>query len=108
MYNDVAFSEYVASHVPNAFAMEAVTPDLLESVISREINRLINSDFNLLLSILYRLDVSESKLKEMLKDNPGQDSGILITQLILERELEKFKSRQKFHREDNIPDDERW
>ncbi|RYG04605.1 MAG: hypothetical protein EOO02_05760 [Chitinophagaceae bacterium] len=108
MHNDVAFSDYVASHVPNAFAMEPVTPGLLESVIAREINRLINSDFSLLLSILYRLDVSEVKLKDMLKDNPGQDSGLVITRLILEREFEKYKSRQRFHKEDNIPDDERW
>ncbi|MET0299045.1 MAG: hypothetical protein ABW036_04765, partial [Flavitalea sp.] len=71
MHNDAAFADYVASHVPDAFAMEPVTPGMLESVISREINRLINSDFNLLLSILYRLDVSEVKLKEMLRENPG-------------------------------------
>jgi uncharacterized protein YwgA len=72
------------------------------------INRLINTDFEKLAGILYRIDVSEKKLKKLLSDNPNTDAGLLIADLVIERLIEKKKSREKFHRDSTISDEEKW
>ena len=45
---------------------EQCTEEHLLSVLSVEINRLINHDFSRLIAILYRIDISEPKLKILL------------------------------------------
>lgn len=78
-------------------------------ILSAYINELIQTDFQKLVFILYRIDVNESKLKKILKENPGEDSGKIITELIIERQLEKIKSRQQFsQRDNNIDENEKW
>ena len=77
--------------------------------LSEKINELINNDFNKLVSILYRMDVSEAKLKQLLRENANTDAGLIIADLMIKRQAEKIKSRQHFtKRDDNISDDEKW
>lgn len=63
--------------------------------IMRVVEDLMERDFNGLLNALYRIDVSEQKLKEALAlttDNPAA----VITKMILERELQKVATRKKY------------
>lgn len=62
------------------------------------IDDLIRNDFNRLLSILYRVDISEQKLKMKLAENKKTTvrSAEIIAQLLLDREEEKIKSRAKY------------
>ena len=76
--------------------------------LAEKINDLINSDFQKLVSILYRMDVSEAKLKLLLKENPTINAGIIIADLMIERQIQKLKDRQRFKRDENISDDEKW
>ena len=87
---------------------ENISFDLLKEQLSSHINFLIQSDFQKLVSILYRVDVSESKLKHLLKENPGYDAANIITDLIIERQLQKIKSRREQRNDENISDDEKW
>ena len=74
-----------------------------------EINRLIKNDFHLLASSLYRLDVSESKLKYLLDQNRSENAAPIIADLIIERQVEKIKSRRLFSRRDNnISEEDKW
>src|SRR6187402_3939334 len=75
---------------------ENISFDLLKERLSFHINFLIQSDFQKLVSILYRVDVNESKLKNLLKENQGFDAANIITDLIVERQLQKIRSRQKY------------
>ncbi|MFI5131412.1 MAG: hypothetical protein ACHQFX_15530 [Chitinophagales bacterium] len=80
-----------------------------KKMLAERINVLIQNDFQKLISILYRLDVSEEKLKFLLKENIESDAGVIITDLIIERQMQKIKSRQQFsQRDDNIDDSEKW
>jgi len=89
--------------------LPGVDADLFRQKLSDHINQLINNDFSKLILILYRLDISEKKLKQLLAESPGANAGNLITALIIERQLEKIQSRQKFRQpDDSIPEDERW
>jgi hypothetical protein len=80
----------------------------LENKLSDAINQLIEKDFSKLVMILYRLDVSESKLKQKLKENTGENAGKLIAGLIIERQLQKQKNKQQSQSRTDIPDDEKW
>ncbi len=64
------------------------------------IDDLLRNDFNRLLSILYRVDISEEKLKRTLAQNKDTQvrSAELIAQLLVEREQEKIISRAKYRR----------
>ena len=73
------------------------------------VNKMIIDDFQQLVNILYRIDVNERKLKYLLQENVGANAAVIITDLIIERQLEKIKSRQQFSQQnDSIPDEEKW
>ena len=73
------------------------------------ISDLLDHDFTALVNLLYRVDVSEEKLKLLLKDNPGTDAAEIISHLIVERQLQKIKNRQAFSfPAPDIGDNEKW
>ena len=72
------------------------------------INELIDSDFQKLVSILYTMDVNEAKLKQLLAQNPGTDAGIIIAELMIQRQEQKIRSRQAYKPDEDISDDEKW
>jgi len=77
--------------------------------LADKINDLLINDFDRLIAILYRMDVSDIKLKHLLKSNPHEDAGKIIAELMIERQAQKIKSRKQFtKREDDIDEDERW
>jgi hypothetical protein len=79
-----------------------------QQLLAGAVNRLLSNNFEKLVSILYRIDVSETKLKTVLKENPGEDAGKIIADLIIERQLQKIKSRKETKSNNNIPEDEKW
>ena len=70
------------------------------------INELIKNDFSRLVQILYRIDVSEAKLKNILNTNPTEDAGKLIAQVIVERLAATKKARESFNVFPRIDDTE--
>jgi hypothetical protein len=72
------------------------------------INQLLLNDFNRLVQILYRVDVSEKKLKELLHANPQMDAPVIIADLLIDRQQQKIKTRESFCSNDNIPEEEKW
>ena len=72
----------------------ATHQDLKES-LSKLIQYLIDNDFERLLSGLYRIDVSEEKVKRAIAS--GDDVTEKITQLIIDRELQKMVTRKKYN-----------
>ena len=79
------------------------------------INDCIQHDFNKLVQLLYRIDVSEEKLKYILQLNPYEDAAKLIAAVIIERLAATKAARASFSRtgkidasatENNAHDDE--
>jgi hypothetical protein len=87
---------------------ENISFDLLKEKLSDHINHLIQHDFQKLVAVLYRIDVSEAKLKYLLKENTDQDASPIIADLIIERQLQKIKSRQEHRRDSNFSNEESW
>lgn len=78
-------------------------------LLAEKVNDLLLQDFEKLVSLLYRMDISEPKLRSFLQQNPGTDAGLIIADLMIEREEQKIISRQQFKsKSDNIDEDEKW
>ena len=72
------------------------------------INHLLLHDFNKLVQILYRVDVDEKKLKELLQQGKDTDAAVIIADLLIQRQEEKVKTKEAFKSDDNIPDEDKW
>lgn len=80
-----------------------------ESCLAGHIQILLDTDFHRLVSLLYRVDVDEKKLKKILSENPETDAANLIARLLLERVEEKMLTRRKFsHPAPDTDTEERW
>lgn len=95
--------------------LQEIQPDL--SLVKKEslyqqliegINYLLTNDFTKLVQLLYRVDVSEQKLKQLLHKQPRKDSAVLIANLLIQRQEEKIRTRQSFRSRGDIPEDEKW
>ena len=82
--------------------------DALLQQLTDCINYLLLHDFAALVQILYRVDVSEQKLKTLLQQQPQKDAAVIIAHLLLERQEEKKKSKESSRFNDDIPEDEKW
>lgn len=81
----------------------------LKMKLSGYINEMISTDFERLLSLLYRIDVNEQKLKSMLQEYKGEDAGKIIAALIIERQRQKLESRKKSRTDPGkIDEEEKW
>lgn len=72
------------------------------------INHLINNDFEKLVFLLYRIDVSEQKIKTLLDNTYALNAGELIAEAIIERIEEKKVAREKYKQTGEIPEEEKW
>jgi len=87
---------------------DAISLDELKQKLFSHINHLIQSDFEKMVSLLYRIDVSEVKLKYLLQNKKEEIAANTIADLIIERQLQKIESRKKSGGAENISDEKKW
>ena len=86
-----------------------ISGDELREKLASHVNELINHDFEKLVFYLYRIDVNENKMRNVLEQRDGENAAGLIADLIIERQLQKIESRQQFRQRDNsINENEKW
>lgn len=68
----------------------------IDNDLTYYINDLIQNDFQKLIAILYKVDIDEEKLKNILQHQTGKDTGEIIAKLIIERQLQKLETRKHF------------
>jgi len=67
----------------------------LLDMIERRVTELIETDDRLLFSYLYRLDISEVHLRQVMRDNKV-DKIKAISELILTRQIHRLKTKKKY------------
>ncbi len=89
---------------------QSLSLDELLEQIAGHLNSLITTDFNKLISLLYRLDIDELRVRATLQNHPGTDAGKLLAALVMERQLRKLESRKHFspNKNEDIDDNEKW
>lgn len=110
MSDDQKAIKEITSAIPE-FKLELVLNDQsyasFKKLLAQKVNELINDDFLKLVSILYRLDISEMKLKEQLQKNK-EEAGDIIAEMIFQRQMEKMAARASFEKRKDIAEDEKW
>ncbi|MDZ4793315.1 MAG: hypothetical protein SGI83_03470 [Bacteroidota bacterium] len=86
----------------------SISGEELKEKLVAHINHLINHDFEKLVFYLYRIDVNESKMRHLLEQREGENAAGLIADLIIERQLQKIKSRKENKSDTSIPEDDKW
>ena len=81
--------------------------DEIRSALTDRINYLITHDFNKLLAILYRIDINEKLLRTKL-ETEEKDAGAVIADMIIERQIQKLKTKQEFRPDQNISGEDKW
>ena len=84
-----ALATYFA--LPEGDDFEAMRKKLIE-----EVQYLIDYDLNKLWNVLYRIDVFEKKVREVIATTPHTEHAVHIADLIIERQQEKIISREKY------------
>ena len=72
------------------------------------INHLLLHDFNQLIQILYRVDVNEQKLKDLLLASPQTDAATIIAELLIQRQEEKMRTKEALKSNNYIPEEDKW
>lgn len=79
----------------------------LKLLLAGYIDHLISNNPDKLVSILSRVDVSEKMLKANLQKQKENASSIMA-QMIIERQMEKIKTRERYRSNDDVAEDEKW
>lgn len=87
---------------------DSLTMQELEALLAEIVNGWIRSDFTRLVQFLYRIDISESRLRLLLEENTEEDTGQLLARLILERLWQKIETRRQYKPGDTTSEEERW
>ena len=108
--SDNILLQEIADSIPE-FHLEVIDTknsyEAFKHILVQKIRELINTNFAELVNILYRLDISEKKLKEQLQnDNP--DSAGVIADMIIQRQAQKIETRTLFKSHQDIPENEKW
>jgi hypothetical protein len=72
------------------------------------INYLLLHHFEKLIHVLYRVDVDEKKLKELLNEKKDQDAALVISELLIERQLQKAAFKENTTSANSVDDEEKW
>ena len=77
--------------------LEKITDqDQFQEIVARFIQQMMDADFERFLSVMYRMDVSEARLKKAMHTPNPQEVYIQIARLIIEREEQKIYWREKY------------
>ncbi|WP_034259338.1 hypothetical protein [Aequorivita capsosiphonis] len=80
--------------------IEKQTYEELESDLAKYLDNLLVRDYNKLIAILYRIDVSQEKAVAALAENASKEtSGQTLARLIIARQLEKVITRKKYRKD---------
>ncbi len=87
---------------------EQINWEEFELSLQEKINDLIQYDFHKLVECLYRIDIDETKLKSLLNKHANVDAAAIISQLIIERQIQKVRDRKKYGNTGGLSDEEKW
>jgi hypothetical protein len=75
---------------------ENISEQHLRDVLVKTFEYLIEDDFQKLLQVLYRADVDQYKLKELLENTEGKSSAEIIADAYIDRQKAKVEMRKRY------------
>ncbi len=84
------------------------TAGQMEEYLAEKLNKLIRTDFSALVQLLYRIDINENRLRQLLQVNAGEDAGKIIARLIIERQWQKIQTRRQYSSRESSAGEQEW
>ena len=75
---------------------ENISESQLRDALVKTFEYLVEDDFQKLLQILYKADVDQHKLKELLEQTEGKSSAEIIADAYIERQTAKVQTWKKY------------
>lgn len=76
--------------------IESLTLEDVRTFVAAHIERLLQEKPDLLMSILYRIDVPEHLVRDVFESVPHDDLAVRLTDLMIDRELRKVRTRRRY------------
>jgi hypothetical protein len=83
-----------------------LTVEQLRALLTARIDNMITSDFTGLVNLLYKIDIDENKLKKLLSEN--EDAAEVVSDLIIERQLQKINTKARYSQNGPASEEEKW
>lgn len=77
---------------------EELSRDELKLRLTVFIQEMLDSDFEKLISMMYRHDVSEAKFHEALENGDLPEQAVRLSELVIEREMQKLEMRKAYRK----------
>ncbi len=81
---------------PNELTDQQQQYDALKKLLSARIEEMIDHEFDRFVNLLYRIDISESKVKEALAEQPFSKGVEKVADMIIQRQLQKIATRRQY------------
>lgn len=106
---------------------ESPTAEQMELLLAEKLNTMIRTDFSALVQLLYRIDINETRLRQLLTpqrsahnlrpdsahspvtpEEETEDAGIIIARLIIERQRQKIQTRRQYSPPNPLKGESEW
>ena len=87
---------------------ENSSAEQMEDFLADQLNQMIRTDFSALVQLLYRIDINENRLRQLLQVNTGEDAGKIIARLIIERQWQKIQTRRQYSGRGSLTGEQEW
>jgi uncharacterized membrane protein YheB (UPF0754 family) len=98
-FQELSDNQNLISNEPLPRDYETMSHEELKRRLTVFISDLLESNFEKLCNMVYRHDVSETRFNEALQSGSMMEQAENISDLVIERELEKVKSRQLYRQQ---------
>lgn len=85
-----------------------ISYELLEELLAQQLETLISNNFQQFVLLLYKIDVAETKIRDILAADLSPDVYRKIASLLIERQQEKIISRKTHSKPANDDGEEKW
>jgi hypothetical protein len=108
--DSVVFQETVLQLSEDAAltAQPGITYEQLEELLAQRLEELISHNFQQFVLLLYKIDVAENKVREVLESDITPTAYRKIAALLIERQQQKIISRKEFTRPTDDDEEEKW
>ena len=93
LYQEVALSLNKELDIQDG---QYLTEDEILIILINRVNELLENDKDLLMSYLYRLDISQKKIASVLRVTNVIPPEQSLARLILDRQIERIKTKRKY------------
>ncbi|NND33801.1 MAG: hypothetical protein HKN76_14520 [Saprospiraceae bacterium] len=93
---DQLVNDFLQLRTSNSLASANESEQELIGALARRITELMAGDFESLMSMMYRLDIEENKIKHALSPGNLEDPAFSLARIIVERQKQRMYTKSRY------------